>query len=256
MKAIASAVFLLALATNARADEGTKGVDLGYLFDDGAIPLLWLPLGEGLALDQWATPRSSPWLFDPHEGGATPSSWEVPGWSLTVVGVGVSAAFVLGGDATRWNHAKGLAEAMATSGLAVSAFKPLFGRHRPDWSPTSTDPTRNASFPSGHATKAFAIATYSALYLHDHVFDDDHPVAHGVVYGALFTGATLLAAERVYHNRHDTSDVVAGALLGSATSLLIYGYQERRASTHRFRDWMLTPMVDHQATTLSLEGTF
>jgi hypothetical protein len=250
---LAASIFLASvMAANAHAEGDDGKPDLSYLYDGGAVPLFWLPVAGGYAIDQSVAPRSSPLFFDPREGGATPSSWEVPSWSMTVAGAGVAALYVVGSnDSSRWYHAKGLAEAMATGSLVVSVVKPLFGRHRPDWSATSSDPTKDESFVSGHATKAFAIATYSALYLHDHVAGD-----HELAYAAIFTGAVLVDAERVYHHKHFVSDVATGSLLGAATSYVIYRYQDARASGHRTHDWRIAPSLDARASTFSVAGTF
>jgi undecaprenyl-diphosphatase len=74
----------------------------------------------------------------------------------------------------------------------------LFARH-------AADP----SFPSDHATAAFAIAT--AVLLRDRRV--------GAVVLAL---AVVLAAGRVALGLHYPSDVVAGAVLGAACSLVLY----------------------------------
>ena len=246
-----------ALAGRARADDH-DGPDTSYLYDGGAIPLFWIPLAGGYLLDNEVSPRSTPLGFDSHEGGATPASWEVPPWTLTAAGAGVAGLIGFSSsDPSRWYHAKGLVEALATSSFAVSLAKPIFGRHRPDWTPTTTDPVESESFPSGHATNAFVIATYSALYLHGHVWADEPLTAsHALTYTAIFAGALLVDAERVYHNRHFVSDVAAGSLLGTATSAFIYRYQDARASGQRAHDWSVAPSVDAHAPTLSIMGTF
>jgi hypothetical protein len=249
MRTALSLALVAALAANAHA-EGEP--DISYLYDGGAVPLFWIPLAAGTAIDAKVAPRATPLFFDPHEGGATPSAWEVPGWTMTVAGAAVAGFYVVGSDdASRWYHAKGLVEAMATSSLVVSIIKPTFGRHRPDWSAFSSDSTKDESFPSGHATKAFAIATYSALYLHDHV-----PGDHVLAYAGIFTGALLIDGERVYHHRHFVSDVATGSLLGAATSYLIYRYQDARASGHRTHDWAIGPSLGARASTLSITGAF
>ena len=53
----------------------------------------------------------------------------------------------------------------------------------------------------------------------------------GATYGALAVAATAIAFERVYHNRHHLTDVLAGSALGAAESTLLFLYQE-----HRFRN--------------------
>jgi undecaprenyl-diphosphatase len=73
----------------------------------------------------------------------------------------------------------------------------------------------DASFPSDHATAAFAIAT--AVLLRDRRW--------GVVVLAF---AALLAAGRVALGVHYPSDVLGGAALGAAVSLLLYVPAVRR----------------------------
>jgi len=256
VKALACIAPVLGLLGSARADDRTTGLDPSYLVDGGAVPLFWVPLAAQISLTHWATPRSTPLLFDPTEGGATRAQWEVPDWALIAGGAGAALAIGLGHDRSRSYHVKGLAESMATAGLVVAVMKPLFGRHRPDWSLTSGDTTKDESFPSGHSTEAFAIATYGALYLHDHVLDGTPLLEQGLIYGGVFTAAGLVDAERVYHHRHFVSDVVAGSLLGSVTSTVIYRYQQHRANNERARDLVLTPSFDGRSTVFSVAGSF
>lgn len=231
---------------------------ISYLWDGGALPLIWGALAAQVALDRWVVARSTPLGFDPRGGGAAPSAWEVPSWTLTLGGAVVGATFVVGSDEARWYHLKGLAESLAVGGLVTNVLKKSFGRHRPDWTAAATDPNERQSFPSGHATTAFAIATYTALYLHGHVFGHARPAGgvpwwEAAAYAGLFTGAAVLAGERVYHHRHYVSDVVVGSLLGAAESTAAYLYQEARA---RRRGLTIAPVVTPEATTILLGGTF
>jgi undecaprenyl-diphosphatase len=72
-----------------------------------------------------------------------------------------------------------------------------------------------ASFPSGHATTAFAAATFLALW------------RPGWSLPA-FAAACLVAASRVELGAHFPSDVLAGALLGTAVALGCWTWAERR----------------------------
>jgi membrane-associated phospholipid phosphatase len=251
VKVAAALALVAALEVTAHADpppSDTPG--FSYLYDGGAVPLFWLPALGGWALGQ-VHPRSTPLGFSSADGGASKSSWEIPQWSVDAAGAGVAAAFVLAGDGSRWYHAKGMVESLATSALVVSALKPLFGRHRPDWTATDKDQAESESFPSGHTTAAFAIATYSALYLHDHVEGN-----HTLEYIGIFAAAGLVGTERVVHHRHFVSDVAAGAVLGAATSYFIYRYQDSRFAGARAHDLALQPTSDAHSHTLSLTGTF
>jgi undecaprenyl-diphosphatase len=80
----------------------------------------------------------------------------------------------------------------------------LFAAHAPD-----------ASFPSDHATAAFAIAM--AVWLRDRRWGT-----------ALLVLAALLALGRVALGLHYPADVVAGALLGIVSALLVYAPPIRR----------------------------
>src|SRR5688572_22338380 len=233
---VASCLIVLLGTRIAAADEETDRpgeVDLSYLVDGGAIPFIWAPLAGRLVLDTYTTPRDTPLAFDDFEGGATKADWQIPGWAISGLG-GVSAiGMIASGDSSRYYHVKGLAQALSSGVFLTAAIKVTVGRHRPDWSEDSNTPGSRRSFPSGHATQAFAIATYTGLYLRGHVFDKYRgnktlPWWEAATYGGLALGATFLAGERVYHNRHHLSDVVVGGLLGTATSTLFYLYQDRR----------------------------
>ena len=100
-------------------------------------------------------------------------------------------------------HALRTADTLLTSALFSEGLKRLTHKKRPDGS-------NYESFPSGHATAAFAVATMQANY---------HPKQ------AIFwyAGATAIAASRVKLHRHYTVDVLAGAALGYATARLELG---------------------------------
>jgi membrane-associated phospholipid phosphatase len=258
-KLFSGSAFVVALLSgggaSARADARSPTQSPAWLVDGGAVPLFWISLGAEFAVDRWVAPRSTPLWFSPHDGGAPPASWEVPDWTLYVVGVGVATTLALGDDPSRWYHVKGLAESMATAGLVMTVAKKVFGRHRPDWSPKDTASYQRESFPSGHPTEAFAIATYAALYLHDHVFGDRLTVGAGLAYTGIFASAGLVAAERVVHHRHFLSDVAIGALVGATVSALIYRYQEQRATTDGAVAAPSASPGGH-ATVLSFRGAF
>ena len=93
------------------------------------------------------------------------------------------------------------------SGFITGILKVLSGRPRPDTKERSEfvflrglDSDRYQSFPSGHATVAFAFATaYTG-----------NPGVKLVFY--ILAGITAIS--RVYHQRHWTSDVIMGSIIG------------------------------------------
>jgi len=85
--------------------------------------------------------------------------------------------------------------------------KSIVARHRP-FVHQLGPPTTTHSFPSGHAATSFACATVLAA------------VAPRLRV-PLFALATLIALSRLYNGVHFPLDVIAGALLGVATALLL-----------------------------------
>ncbi|HEY4183342.1 MAG TPA: phosphatase PAP2 family protein [Kofleriaceae bacterium] len=247
------------------APEG-EHLDLSYLWDGGAVPFIWAPMLGRVAIDRYWKPDDEPLLFSATEGGAAKSSWEVPGAAVTGLGIGVGFAMIATGDESRFYHAKGMAETLMTGALLTGVLKLSFSRHRPDWTPETDKGGELMSFPSGHSTQGFAIATYAGLFLHDHVFakyrgDRVLPWYEGLSYVGLAAGASAIGAERILHNRHHLSDVAAGAALGTTTSLLFYWYQERRFQDHhrsseRIKDLAITPSVTNESTTVGLSFRF
>ncbi|MDB5034513.1 MAG: phosphoesterase PA-phosphatase related protein [Chlorobi bacterium] len=117
-----------------------------------------------------------------------------------------------------------LTEALITSGVWAQVFKYATGRERPSvafdhlhihggiWygpfkrfnNPEHLPSASFSSFPSGHTTTAFAIATVFAEQY------DATPVVPVIAY----TAASLVGISRMTEHAHWASDVIAGALLG------------------------------------------
>jgi len=101
-----------------------------------------------------------------------------------------------------------LSLALATG--ASSGLKNLINRKRP------TPPTtrRNSSFPSGHATAAFAAAAVVAS-------------AYPRLAVPAYLAAGTVAYSRLYLRRHYPTDVLAGAAVGMIVSRLVWRYRDR-----------------------------
>jgi len=101
-------------------------------------------------------------------------------------------------------------ESFIFSGLICSSLKVLVGRSRPyreEGSGKFYGPTfdnSKLSLPSGHATVAFSLASVIASE-YDNLLVDI----------SAYTIASLTALSRVYHNKHWTSDVALGAIIGT-----------------------------------------
>ena len=164
---------LLVLAARADAHaEPRDSFDASYLYDDGAVPFFWAPLTLGVAVHTLVSPREIPLGFT-DKGGDAAASWEVPSWAIVGVGVATGIGMVAGGDESRYYHFKGLSQSMATGMFVTAVGKVVIGRRRPDWSEDMNTRESRRAFPSGHATQAFAVATYSIVFLRGHVLDDE-----------------------------------------------------------------------------------
>jgi undecaprenyl-diphosphatase len=115
--------------------------------------------------------------------------------------IGVAGQLLDRNRRPRWRAAT---VAVAVAYATNTAIKPLVGRRRPDLGglpPLTSTPTK-LSFPSAHASTSFAGAfVYSRL---------------GLPCVPLFALAAGLSLSRVYLGVHHPSDVLAGALLGTA----------------------------------------
>lgn len=108
------------------------------------------------------------------------------------------------------------------AGLITPAIKRVAGRSRPleNEGAFAFDPlSDNESFPSGHATNAFAIASVFAAHS-----------TGWLVPGIAYTLAAGVAVSRVNDNVHFTSDVLTGAVIGTAIGRSIVA-RHRRAAT-------------------------
>jgi undecaprenyl-diphosphatase len=93
--------------------------------------------------------------------------------------------------------------------------KAIVHRHRP-FEPQLGPPTSTHSFPSGHAATSFACAAVLSA------FAPRWRVP-------FFVLATLIALSRLYNGVHYPTDVLAGAILGVLTALLLLGAIRRRS---------------------------
>lgn len=122
------------------------------------------------------------------------------GW----LALGLAGAALSGENDRRraWLHGVGT---VAVSYAVNQGIKFIVRRHRPelDGLPPLTPVVTQLSFPSAHATTSFAAARAYA------------PVAPG---WALYAAATAFAVSRPYLGVHFPSDVIAGAVLGTAVA--------------------------------------
>jgi membrane-associated phospholipid phosphatase len=118
----------------------------------------------------------------------------------------------------------GLETSIIASGIITPALKLAIGRSRPNKTAQDTDVFQpfggEQSFPSGHATQAFGVASTLAFSF------PDQPVIGGLAFAA----AAGVGLSRINDDAHYASDVVAGALIGTYV-----GYRVVKANAARRR---------------------
>jgi membrane-associated phospholipid phosphatase len=169
------------------------------------------------------------------------------GISLGVLGLGVVT-----GDAGIRRAGTRLVTSVALSAAEMTVLKHVIGRSRPNedvgafkFHPftslkDSAGVETRGSFPSGHTTAAFAVATSLA--------DDIKGWVPDVL---LYTAATGTAFSRINDNRHWLSDVGFGAALGIFTAKVVNGHW--RIFGIRPPEFLVTPAG---APCLKWSGTF
>ena len=134
-------------------------------------------------------------------------------------------------------------EALIVGELTAFALKGVVGRQRPYVRPRDSNSyklfrgfsraDRYRSFPSGHATSAFAaaaaVSSETARWW---------PETRWIIGPILYGGAALTGVSRMYNNRHWASDVLIGAGIGTFAGLKVVRYHHSHPG-NRLDRWML-----------------
>jgi len=143
-------------------------------------------------------------------------------YSLGVLGGFYLAGAVGNNDKAIAVAQDGLAASLIASGMVTPALKYVAGRSRPRETPDIAHfrPFSGAaSFPSGHTTQAFAVASVISAH-----YDETW------VKCSSYTVAGLVGVARSYHDAHFASDVLAGALIGTLVGQSVVAYNQPRRS--------------------------
>jgi hypothetical protein len=166
--------------------------------------------------------------------------------------IGVIGSFYLAGSMTDNKTAVMVAQDSLTasiiaSGLITPAIKIATGRSRP-YEEAGTYNFQglganklNSSFPSGHTTEAFALASVISAH-----YDE------AWIKNTAYTVASLVGIARIYHDAHFASDVLAGALIGNWVGTSVATHNQSR----RERNVILLPETTHNLIGLRLTGVF
>lgn len=142
--------------------------------------------------------------------------------------IGVVGGFYLAGKLADNDKAISVAQDSLTasiiaSGLITPTIKIVAGRSRP-YEDAGTSDFRslgannpNSSFPSGHTTESFALASVISAHYEE-----------TWVKVSAYTVTGLVGIARTYHDAHFASDVVAGALIGNWVGLSVVSYNQQK----------------------------
>ncbi len=146
------------------------------------------------------------------------------GGSFLLLG-GFYLAGVIGKDSKAKNVClDGLAASLIATGMITPVIGTLVGRERPteEQGAYSFKPFDGRSFPSGHSTQAFAVASVIATSY-------DQLWVKAAAYGL----ATMTAWERVRRGKHFPTDVVAGAAIGTLVGHSVVHFNRKLRSGER-----------------------
>lgn len=160
---------------------------------------------------------------------------------------GVLGAFYLGGELLHNPKAKavgldGLSASIIASGLITSPLKYIAGRSRPNHNQGSDHFqmfSQNLSFPSGHTTQAFAVASVIAEH-YDAIW----------IKAASYGLASMVGYARLNNDAHWASDVLAGAAIGTFVGHVVVHFNEHH------RDLNLTPLIGWHMQGVQLSWSF
>ena len=237
---------LLAASTLATGISGpAAGQQARYTTDPGREAATAGAIGGLLLMRQWVLdePSVGPQSFDRTWAGSSfdesATRYSSEAWRAwtdrMLVGIWASALATAvlpasQGDGERWWRLVSLAEAGLLTLGTTQILKLAVGRHRPYTYNASLSDERiaylvgtdsadaRASFPSGHASLAFAGATFSASML---TTTQDWPTyGDAAIWALTMAAATSVAIGRVRAGKHFSTDVIVGAVLGTALGLL------------------------------------
>ena len=146
-------------------------------------------------------------------------------YSAAVLG-GFFLAGAIGNETAAEVAQDGLAASLIASGIITPTIKFITGRARPredvgiaKFHPFSLGYSSNSSFPSGHTTEAFALASVIANHYED-----------TWVTCTSYSVAGLVGVARMYHHAHFASDVLAGALIGTLVGKSVVAHNKQMRS--------------------------
>jgi membrane-associated phospholipid phosphatase len=158
-------------------------------------------------------------------------------YSFAVLGAYGIAGFIFHDPPAKDIAIDGAMASLLTGGIMVPVSKRVVGRARPrqEEGADSFHPFNShyESFPSGHATQAFAVASVISAHS-DKLW----------VNISAYTLASFVGYARIYHDAHWVSDVSAGALIGTVVGHGVVAINTKLRAGDRSVRLALTPLSD------------
>jgi membrane-associated phospholipid phosphatase len=179
--------------------------------------------------------------------------WQYYGSGYTAVAVGCGTYLYGFGFANPWWRETGreLLTALTIEGAFGEILKIGFGRYRPytnkgaaTFNPFSINEA-SASLPSGHTTTAFTVSSVLAKRI------DNPYVSCGLYAMAFFTGC-----QRIYSDNHWFSDVIMGAILGTAIGRSVGHSNASELKKSNSLHWKIEPEISQSSAGLTLKTNF
>ena len=174
-----------------------------------------VPLAMGTAALIATDETTSSWV---HRGGSLPAVSHGVSWAGSIYATGgVAAGFYLYGRASHDDHARETgrlsAQALIDTIIVTEVLKYAMGRQRPDFGTGEGHFfDHGKSFPSGHASSAWAVATVVSYEYQRHPW---------IKYGA-FAAAAAVSMSRYTGRNHFLSDVLVGSSIGYGIGRFVY----------------------------------
>ena len=163
----------------------------------------------------------------------------------------IGTTMYLAGRAVKNDHLARLGlhgtEALLVGEAVGGVLKGLVGRQRPYVQPQNSHSYKFLrgfgggdsfrSFPSGHTLGAFAVAAAVSSET-----SSWWPNTRWIIGPAIFGGAALTGASRMYDNKHWASDVVMGAGIGTFAGLKVVRYHDKYPNS-RIDRWLLSGSI-------------
>jgi membrane-associated phospholipid phosphatase len=169
-------------------------------------------------------------------------------YSWGVVGAFAVAGWAFDDARSRRVVVDAFAAILIANGIVTTALKTSVGRYRPEETAATwhAQPfSGHISFPSGHATQTFALAAVIAGHYRQ-------PWVRVTAF--LVAGSVGLA--RIHLNKHYASDIVAGALIGTAVGGTVVSLGERRRAKSSSARFAITPVFLRRGGALRVSAAF